>query len=388
MRFFIYCPAHFATGGTELLHQFSQCLSNNHIENYLIYDELPINQSAPTPERFQKYDVKYVRHYVDNVDSVLVLPETRIKYMDLCKKGQIMIWWLSVDNYSSHLNNELDIFDIKSRENVTNFWQSLYAEDFLRDKMGIPFSIRLMDYINDEIINIGKLMRQKIKRENICLYNPKKGYNNLRPIIEKCRKDIRWIAVEGLSPQEAALLFCRSKVYIDFGHHPGKDRMPREAAVCGVGVITNTMGSAGYDDVSIPDKYKVQDMQDTEHVLDIIYNLTDNFDDCKADFEDYINIIENERKQFDEDVKNVIEYYRVKFKSVDMRQKQKSDYNDIFIFIDEIISRLKNNFIDMCSPETNTKLSEVVSLSKAIESDYLVNLLHEAIWAMEDDMVN
>ena len=33
------------------------------------------------------------------------------------------------------------------------------------------------------------------------------------------------------------------QVYIDFGHHPGQDRLPREAVQCGCVVITGTRGS-------------------------------------------------------------------------------------------------------------------------------------------------
>lgn len=53
--------------------------------------------------------------------------------------------------------------------------------------------------------------------------------------------------------------FCmsKSKVYIDFGNHPGKDRIPREAAISGCIVITGKRGAAAFaEDVCIPETYK------------------------------------------------------------------------------------------------------------------------------------
>ena len=52
MRFFIICPASCASGGPELLHQFSQCLTDLGIENYMLYiSRAGIPQSVcPTPE--------------------------------------------------------------------------------------------------------------------------------------------------------------------------------------------------------------------------------------------------------------------------------------------------------------------------------------------------
>lgn len=49
-----------------------------------------------------------------------------------------------------------------------------------------------------------------------------------------------------------------SMIYIDFGEHPGKDRIPREAAMRDLIVITGRDGAAVNDvDVSIPKKYKI-----------------------------------------------------------------------------------------------------------------------------------
>ena len=52
-------------------------------------------------------------------------------------------------------------------------------------------------------------------------------------------------------------LLKRSKVYIDFGPHPGMDRLPREAALAGCVVLTNREGAANFEeDVPLPSEFK------------------------------------------------------------------------------------------------------------------------------------
>lgn len=120
MRFFVFCPAHLATGGTELLHQLCSHLNDLGIENYMVYTNC-ITHKCPTPNTFYKYNVKYVTQYIDAPDSVMVLPETQIHNISLCNKGLIVVWWLSVDNYFSAYpglvnNNNIDPFNMKSKK--------------------------------------------------------------------------------------------------------------------------------------------------------------------------------------------------------------------------------------------------------------------------------
>ena len=108
-------------------------------------------------------------------------------------------------------------------------------------------------------------------------------------IRNRCREDIKWIPIIRLRADQVALLMCIAKVYIDFGPHPGKDRIPREAAVCGCCIITNREGSAEYsEDVGIPEEYKLFDMLNYDKVLDTIYDLIDNYDERVKEYEAYV----------------------------------------------------------------------------------------------------
>lgn len=164
----------------------------------------------------------------------------------------------------------------------------------------------MSDYINDEIIERADQDQQP--HENICLYNPAKGLANVEPLIKNSRDDITWIPLQGYSPTEMAELMCRAKLYIDFGGHPGKDRIPREAAVCSCCVITNREGSTRNDiDIPIPDKYKLKDTNDFRHALDCVYDIIDHYDERIGDFSAYRERILGEKKQFGQEVDQFLE---------------------------------------------------------------------------------
>jgi hypothetical protein len=265
--------------------------------------------NCPTPKAYLKYGVKYVTSYIDAEDSILVLAETQLSGLDLCRKGKIMVWWLSVENYlfSRHrqiiaVNNNIDTYNFKGRSNVIHFAQSYYAKNFVQEILGIRECYDLKDYINEEIMDFAGLYSMAYERKNVCLYNPKKGYENLRPVIEACRTDLEWIPLEGYKPVEVAELMCQSKVYVDFGSHPGKDRIPREAAICGCCVLTNQEGSARWqEDVRIPDKYKIENTGDIEAVLERIYDLMDHYEERREEYSNYRSAIEEERDEFKRD---------------------------------------------------------------------------------------
>ena len=82
-------------------------------------------------------------------------------------------------------------------------------------------------------------------QEWILLYNPKKGLDKVLPIIEQTPW-LKWIPLINLTEEDMIAYMHLAKVYVDFGNHPGKDRIPREAAICGCCVITNREGSAAY----------------------------------------------------------------------------------------------------------------------------------------------
>ena len=137
-------------------------------------------------------------------------------------------------------------------KNYYHFVQSEYAYRHLKDNN--LDSLFLSDYLNP-----AHLVNSETIKENIILYNPVKGIKITQKLIND-NKDFKFVALENLTIREVQKLFQKAKLYIDFGNHPGKDRMPREAAMANCCVITGRKGSAGNEnDIPIPNKYKFND---------------------------------------------------------------------------------------------------------------------------------
>jgi hypothetical protein len=90
-------------------------------------------------------------------------------------------------------------------------------------------------------------------------------------------------------------LLKTSKIYIDFGHHPGRDRIPRESAILGNCVITNLSGAAGfYNDIPVGKQYKTSNV---EEIGVSIRNCFKNFESVIDEFSLYRSSIKNQKEQ-------------------------------------------------------------------------------------------
>lgn len=389
MRIFMVCPANFATGGTELIHQFSQSLTTLGIENYIIYPDAD-GIHCPTPASFMKYGAKYVTKYVDSADSVLVLTETQMHLVNECKKGTAMIWWLSVDNYVNSYRErmteeDMDPFKLAGRTNAVHFVQSHYAKDFVENGLGIGKTYFLKDYINDDIVKVAQLYGVGSVRKDICVYNPKKGYGALKPIMDACRSDIEWVALQGMKPDEMARTMCQAKVYVDFGNHPGKDRIPREAAVCGCCVLTNRKGSAAYqEDVTIPVEYRLEDVQNVDVVLDKIYQLVDNFDEKTKLYEGYRNKILGEKNEFLLDVDTSVDILKECVEQKEQQVLEPGRYDSVNQSLVEVTRRmhqLSEELKQACGERDRSH-----AMNTLYEMDFMMQIIRESIYAELVDM--
>jgi hypothetical protein len=307
------------TGGTELLHQLGSKLRQRNLEAYIYYPQLRCTNN-PMPERFKEYGVDYVTKIPSGkaANNVLIVPEISTYVLRWHSDIRKVVWWLSVDYYKEALYQRygigLTLFNIlrnkrhltipEMKINVSHYAQSFYAIDFL-NRHGITDVGYLSDFISRHYL--GKLINITSKRENIVLYNPKKGLEFTQKIVQQAA-GVRFVPLENLSPKQMIDLFERAKVYIDFGHHPGKDRIPREAAILGCCVIVGTEGSANFiDDVPIEKQYKfAKQSEQIPGILAIIEDIFSNYQQRSSDFETYRQYISNEEAVFEESVDRLI----------------------------------------------------------------------------------
>ncbi len=90
-------------------------------------------------------------------------------------------------------------------------------------------------------------------------------------------------------------------LYIDFGPHPGRDRLPREAAMGGACVITGMRGSAANNvDVGLPSAFKIDETQPNfneafRHQVDRVMS---DFGTAQTQLSDYRQAVAHDQDRF------------------------------------------------------------------------------------------
>lgn len=319
---YVVSPAYNRTGGLELLHQLVYVLNQNNLHAFITYQDVNNKRTdSPTNIAYEQYVTEYklLNEIEDAEENVVILPELSVNLINHFRNARVAVWWLSVDNYlkgyTLHKAYELIgmkgvLWYLKNRKwryridkiNTAiryNLAQSYYAIDFLESN-GFSNIEYLSDYINQDYLD-SVIVEEK--RDDVVLYNPKKGLKYTEYLMGLA-KDIKWKPLQNMTNDQVRRALHKSKVYIDFGNHPGKDRFPREAAICGCCVITGMKGSAGYyKDIPIPDEYKFKD--DPTNGTKIIQKIRDcfaNFERNQDQFAAYRTMITNECAQFNTDV--------------------------------------------------------------------------------------
>ena len=336
-KVYILAPAQTFTGGPECLHQLAHYINKLFKVQTLIY-YLPNEIRNPVHKNFKQYKVKYTNIIEDQKDNILIMPEhflflkAGLKYSNITK----IIWWLSIDNYYGFKFNYQNKKIIRSIikipfklisifNKITNFYfgilsyhdylkiiykftnlnnqkeinqaaahlmQSYYSYEYLKDKLkNLHF---LFDFQNRNIL---KSIKHLGKKENLICYSHKSNeYINL--LKNSSREN--FIELKGFTSKEIIKIFQKTKLYIDFGYHPGKDKMPREAVLFNNCVITNFKGSA-YNkfDIPINKKYKFQqNYKNLNQINFIIHKILKNYKTEVRNFKNYKKKILNEEKLF------------------------------------------------------------------------------------------
>ena len=167
-----------------------------------------------------------------------------------------------------------------------HFAQSHYALEFLT-RHGFTAAL-LTDFLNEVHFSSGA----STMKRNIIVYNPKKGMNVTRRLMENF-PEWMFVPIENMGPAQVAELLESAKVYIDFGSHPGKDRPPREAAIHGACVIVGGSGSSRVRaDLPIDSMYTLD-----PHAADFVERFGKLVRDVFADFNSHAQRLDGWRAQ-------------------------------------------------------------------------------------------
>lgn len=324
-RLVVFCPAYYKTGGTELLHQLvykSNKLCS--IKSLICYVNADWKiEVSPTPPSFEKYiEIKDRVIEINQIkeSDILIFPETLSEWALHFKSNKKCIWWLSVDNFYTSIGHNKKHFAIEQikkllnrhsyrvihnvlHSNLFNYHlvQSMYAQEHLIKNNVTNKILFLSDYLG---LNYNNIQLKTKERKNNILYNTLKGADATMRLIEN--SNFNWVKLEKLTNDELIKKYQESKIYIDFGNHPGKDRIPREAAIFGCVILTNRTGSAKNEiDIPIDGYYKIEECVSFS-VIKKIGEILENYDTHYSRQRNYRDEIANEEVDFQNQIKVLI----------------------------------------------------------------------------------
>ncbi|MFO1025799.1 MAG: hypothetical protein U1E70_11475 [Acetobacteraceae bacterium] len=303
---YLLCHAHVRTGGPEAIHQLGRALRDLGHDARIVYIKgglLPQFEPGwmrfpviddPTPPAYAHYAVPGTWDVEDAPDVAVVLPEVEPVFGFLFKQAIPHLWWLSID----HGLKPVQAINGFQRFHGTRFihlCQSYYALAYLRqhDLYGLP----LFDYTAPEHTDAAASAAATFRQDRI-VYPARSAW--YAQYLRKWTPDLDWQEIKGFTPAQVQELFLTSKVYVDFGGHPGKDRMPREAALLGCCVMTGRNGAADNPfDVPIPERYKFRGRRwQVPAIARAIRTTLANYEQRNGDFAMYRRIISGERAEF------------------------------------------------------------------------------------------
>lgn len=187
------------------------------------------------PEPYRHYRFRTVSETEVYPTDVVIVPEVMVSEVRRFAYARPILWWLSVDNAAGGALTAC----------ADHLAQSFYAWRHLRDHGHHP--IMLGDYIHPAFRKVNTV------REPWVAVNPAKGADLIHRFSALC-PDIEMRPIEGMDRDGVAAFLNRATVFVDFGHQPGKDRLPREAASCGAVVFVRDAGAALFrQDYQLPD---------------------------------------------------------------------------------------------------------------------------------------
>ncbi len=137
------------------------------------------------------------------------------------------------------------------RRNLNFGTQSFYGQGFISSELGSE-SFIITDYPR-AMPNLADVK----KAPGVVTFNGAKGRWKLREL-EPLLPDVEFRAIEGMTYSDVCRALAESSLYVELGHLPGRDRLPREAALAGTPTVLLARG-AGFcwADFPLGEKYRI-----------------------------------------------------------------------------------------------------------------------------------
>ena len=108
----------------------------------------------------------------------------------------------------------------------------------------------LSDYTDQDFVHRGLIASENPPigtRSNTICFFPNKGAELAARFIDgraALPPGVRFVPIRDMTKAQVRDTLFDARLYIDFGHHPGKDRVPREAAIAGAIILLRAAGAA------------------------------------------------------------------------------------------------------------------------------------------------
>lgn len=300
MQILVACPSNCATGGPEAIHQFVSIMDKQDGVDAFVW--FWGASESPMPEEYKRYGCEYVTEIPDGFDGVLIFPEIwaneTLRYSGYTRA----IWWLGVDAYASW-TAPAECGAFLKDDTIVHIAQSEYSLDFLK-RLGVKNVLKCDDTVNADFY----ADYDEPERGDDVLYNPAKATPFMYSVIAAC-PEITFKPITGMTRAQVIDTMRHSKLYVDFGEFPGRERMPREAALCGCCLITSKIGAAAYlKDFAHDYKFDSKD----SHIWAIkhkIQHVLNNYDECRKDFDLFRKSLRNDILRIPKQCKKIVEVF-------------------------------------------------------------------------------
>lgn len=331
----IFCPANIITGGVNSLHNLCASLTKNGFNSKMYYVDRN-NEIIKSP-LIQSYKVEEHSGALDTKEQIIIVPETMTFRLAEFKNATKVVYWLSLkyyfkspvwkspfdikllrkfiscssyygycnsffESYKRKLNEYAkDEFDIWTNDFI-HLSNSFHVAEFCKSK-GAQNIFVIQNPVRDEIY------KRKIKpgnRKNNILV----GYRTSKFLIFLLRiylKNYNIIRLKNIPFNDLVNLMTESKLFIELGVNPGRDRMPREAGLLGCAVIVGKRDSyTNKQDYKIENQYIVNPkFRNFLKIMKLTKEITSNYDYHNSNFENFRQQLIEEKKGFDNTVTNV-----------------------------------------------------------------------------------
>jgi hypothetical protein len=321
----LLCPGFAKSGGAEAIHQLAHMINKQGGNARIAYHGKTCrteisdgilrcdSASSELPEFFARYEPRVLKEVALGPDILLVYSE--ILWDEALKRTNLngarsAIWWLSVDNACTE---DLRILDDTYRRKLladpllTHFYQSEYAYAFLK-RADTPVYYPLSDYTDPAFVARAATSISIPRANDVCYFPLKAGAQgeSFFAHSNKLRNTITKVAIRDMTKTQVADALFKACIYIDFGPHPGKDRIPREAAVAGAIILLRAAGAAKfYGDHPLPPSHIFTDEQFASgHLYRLVDEILDNPEPHLAAQSHYRHAVTMEHEIFSQQVRS------------------------------------------------------------------------------------